>query len=116
MRAALRLLTNSPTIQGGAGLWKSSAPGVHVWRQPVRYDNYKSPHGPQYKIKPHVFGMDAGKGYYYASIAAGFGVAAGTFAIMFFDSVPKVKEDILKKVPFIASFYTTEIAPEDNPF
>lgn len=54
--------------------------------------------------------------YSSASIAAGFGVAAGTFAIMFFDSVPKVKEDILKKVPFIASFYTTEIAPEDNPF
>ena len=49
-------------------------------------------------------------------MAAGFGVAAGTFAIMFFDAVPKVKEDILKKVPFLASFYTTEIAPEDNPF
>lgn len=35
---------------------------------------------------------------------------------MFFDAVPKVKQDILEKIPFIASFYHTEVAPEDNPF
>ena len=59
---------------------------------------------------------DTNIAFYSGTMAAGFGVAAGTFAIMFFDAVPKVKEDILKKVPFLASFYTTEIAPEDNPF
>ncbi|KAF2216300.1 hypothetical protein CERZMDRAFT_89856 [Cercospora zeae-maydis SCOH1-5] len=116
MRPALRLLNTSPTLQGGAGLWKSGAPGTHVWRQPVKVNSYKSPYGPQYKVKPHVFGVDAGKGYYYGTLAAGFGVAAGTFAIMFFDAVPKVRQDILEKVPFIASFYHKEIPPEDNPF
>jgi hypothetical protein len=41
---------------------------------------------------------------------------AGTFAIFFFDAVPKVKQDILSKVPIIGDFYINEIPPEDNPF
>ena len=46
----------------------------------------------------------------------GFGASAGVFALFFFDGVPRVRKDILQKVPFIGDFFVHEIAPEDNPF
>lgn len=47
---------------------------------------------------------------------AGFGVVAGIFALFFFDGVPKVKKDIMQKIPLIGDYFVDEIAPEDNPF
>jgi Ubiquinol-cytochrome-c reductase complex subunit (QCR10) len=52
----------------------------------------------------------------YGAIAAGFGVAAGSFAIFFFGEIPKVRKDILQKVPVIGDYFIREIPPEDNPF
>jgi hypothetical protein len=49
-------------------------------------------------------------------LAAGFGGAAGFFALFFFAEVPKVRDDIMKKIPILDKFFTVEIAPEDNPF
>lgn len=49
-------------------------------------------------------------------LAGGFGGVAGFFALFFFAEVPKVRDDIMKKVPVLSSFFTKEIAPEDNPF
>lgn len=49
-------------------------------------------------------------------IGAAFGASAGIFALFFFDGIPRVQTDILQKVPFLAPFYTNEVAPEDNPF
>lgn len=46
----------------------------------------------------------------------GFGAAAGIFALFFFDGVPKVRKDIMQKIPYIGSFYDNEVPPEDNPF
>lgn len=48
--------------------------------------------------------------------AAGFGAVAGIFAIFFFAEVPRVREDIMKKVPVLGNYFKVEIAPEDNPF
>lgn len=52
----------------------------------------------------------------YGWIASGFGVAAGVFALFFFDEVPKVRNDIVTKIPYIGDHYVREVAPEDNPF
>lgn len=49
-------------------------------------------------------------------LAAGFGGVAGFFALFFFAEVPKVRDDIMKKIPILDKFFTHEIPPEDNPF
>jgi hypothetical protein len=48
--------------------------------------------------------------------AGSFGAVAGIFALFFFAEVPKVRTDIMQKVPIIGSYFVVEIAPEDNPF
>ncbi|EME85800.1 uncharacterized protein MYCFIDRAFT_88444 [Pseudocercospora fijiensis CIRAD86] len=116
MRATWRLRNTIPSLEGGAGLWRSGAPGTHPWRKPVKYDTFKSQYGPQYKIAKHIYGVDARKAMYLGSVAGALGLAAGVGAIFFLDSVPKVKHDILSKLPFIGGYFVTEIPPEDNPF
>lgn len=44
------------------------------------------------------------------------GGALGFAALWFFAEVPKVRDDIFKKIPVLDKFFTKEIAPEDNPF
>lgn len=48
--------------------------------------------------------------------AGAFGAAAGIFALFFFGEVPKVRNDILQKVPIVGPYFHREVAPEDNPF
>jgi hypothetical protein len=48
--------------------------------------------------------------------AGSFGAVAGIFALFFFAEVPKVRTDIMQKVPILGSYFVVEIAPEDNPF
>ena len=48
------------------------------------------------------------------SIAAGFGVALGSGALFIFGEVPRVRNDILRKLPFFDTYYDRRIAPEDN--
>ncbi|KAF7504230.1 hypothetical protein GJ744_002552 [Endocarpon pusillum] len=72
--------------------------GVDTWTQRPSYTAYKSPYGPV------------------GTIAAGFGASAGIFALFFFAEVPKVRNDILSKMPFIGDYYVREVPPEDNPF
>ncbi|CAG8946967.1 unnamed protein product [Penicillium salamii] len=48
------------------------------------------------------------------SILAGFGVAAGTGALFIFGEVPRVRNDILRQLPFFDTYYDRTIAPEDN--
>lgn len=49
-------------------------------------------------------------------LAGGFGGVAGFFALFFFAEVPKVRDDIMLKIPYINKYFVKEIAPEDNPF
>lgn len=48
------------------------------------------------------------------AIASGFGVSAGIFALFFFGEVPRVRKDILQKVPIIGPYFVREVPPEDN--
>ena len=41
---------------------------------------------------------------------------AGTAVLFFLDGVPRVKKDILQKLPLIGSYFVDYVPPEDNPF
>ncbi|KAL1862017.1 GABA/polyamine transporter [Paecilomyces lecythidis] len=53
---------------------------------------------------------------YSGTIGATFGVSAGIFALFFFGEVPRVRNDILQKVPVLGEYFDRSIPPEDNPF
>ncbi|KAK5115145.1 hypothetical protein LTR62_001842 [Meristemomyces frigidus] len=80
------------------------------------YQSFKSKFGPDYKIGQHIGGFNIPLVTRLATIGGGMGVAAGIFALFFFDGVPRVQRDILQKIPFIGEFYKHEVPPEDNPF
>ncbi|EUC36295.1 hypothetical protein COCCADRAFT_88618 [Bipolaris zeicola 26-R-13] len=80
------------------------------------YKAYRSPFGPQYTIPKNYHGITVGTVARYGTLAAGFGGVAGFFALFFFAEVPKVRDDIMKKIPVLDKFFTHEIPPEDNPF
>ncbi|KNG50406.1 cytochrome b-c1 complex subunit 10 [Stemphylium lycopersici] len=70
----------------------------------------------RYTIAKNYHGLTVGTAAKYGALAAGFGGVAGFFALFFFAEVPKVRDDIMKKIPVLDKFFTHEIPPEDNPF
>ncbi|KAF2723185.1 hypothetical protein K431DRAFT_243804 [Polychaeton citri CBS 116435] len=90
--------------------------GLQPWRQKPSYETFKSQYGPKYKVAPNFHGISAGRAVRFGITASGFGVVAGAVALFFLNDVPRVRHDILEKVPFIGGFYHKEVAPEDNPF
>jgi len=89
---------------------------LRVYGPQPTYETYKSPYGPKTKHVPNLMGLSPVKAYRYGTIAAGFGISAGIFALFFFGEVPKVRKDILSKMPVIGEYFIHEIPPEDNPF
>ncbi|KUL84024.1 hypothetical protein ZTR_07122 [Talaromyces verruculosus] len=77
---------------------------------------YRSPYGPQYTVATHWHGITLPKLAKAGTIAGGFGVAAGLFAVFFFGEVPRVRKDVLQKLPFFDKYLDRTIPPEDNPF
>ncbi|GFF49620.1 hypothetical protein IFM58399_10199 [Aspergillus lentulus] len=77
---------------------------------------YRSPFAPKYYVPAHFGGVSVNMATKYATIASTFGVAAGTFALFFFGEVPRVRNDILRKVPFLDEYFDRSIPAEDNPF
>ncbi|KAI1334437.1 ubiquinol-cytochrome-c reductase complex subunit-domain-containing protein [Xylariaceae sp. FL0016] len=80
------------------------------------YPNYKSPYGPKYHYQPNVAGFTLKQ-------ATGVGFKAGAmggvalFAVIYYASgIPRVKRDILQKVPFIGGYFINEVPASDNPF
>jgi len=61
-------------------------------------------------------GISVGKALRYGWLASGFGVATGVFAIFFFSDIPRVRIDIMQRIPVIGDYWVKEIPPEDNPF
>ncbi|KAH7089492.1 ubiquinol-cytochrome-c reductase complex subunit-domain-containing protein [Paraphoma chrysanthemicola] len=90
------------------------SPAAVSMRSP--YKAYRSPFGPQYSIAKNYHGITARSVVKFGALAGGFGGVAGFFALFFFAEVPKVRDDIMKKVPVLGDFFVKEIAPEDNPF
>jgi len=90
--------------------------GVQTWTQLPAYKSYKSPYGPNYKIPYNFHGIDVTKATRFGVTAASFGAVAGFFALYFFSEVPKVRKDIMQKLPLIGDSFIREIPPSDNPF
>ncbi|KAF1961493.1 hypothetical protein CC80DRAFT_488751 [Byssothecium circinans] len=80
------------------------------------YQTFRSQFGPQYKIQPNYHGITAHHLVKYGRLAAGFGGVAGFFALFFFAEVPRVRDDIMLKIPVLGDYFRNEIPPEDNPF
>ncbi|KAJ8112848.1 hypothetical protein ONZ43_g5292 [Nemania bipapillata] len=90
-----------------------------VFQSPIlraQYPAYKSPYGPKYQYQPHVAGWSAKQ-------LTGLGIKSGAFggvalfAVIFFASgIPRVKQDILQKIPFIGDSFIKVIPASDNPF
>ncbi|EOD42967.1 putative cytochrome b-c1 complex subunit 10 protein [Neofusicoccum parvum UCRNP2] len=92
-------------------LQHTGARGMQPWAVRPGYSTYKSPFGPKPASADDMF-PPASSG----TTAAGFGVAAGVFALFFFAEVPRVREDVTKKIPGLHDYFDVKIAPEDNPF
>ncbi|KAG9534491.1 hypothetical protein KCU61_g9291, partial [Aureobasidium melanogenum] len=90
--------------------------GMQPWVSLPNYKAYQSKYGPNYKIGTNFHGIDIRRARAFATMGAGFGAAAGLFALFFFADIPRVRKDIMQKVPFIGSHFIREVAPEDNPF
>ncbi|GAW26014.1 putative alpha- glucosyltransferase alg-10 protein [Rosellinia necatrix] len=90
-----------------------------VFQTPIRraqYPTYKSPYGPKYHYQPNVAGWSVGQLTKLGVTSGAFGGVA-LFAVIFFASgIPRVKTDILQKVPFIGNHFINEIPASDNPF
>ncbi|KAK5939792.1 hypothetical protein PMZ80_008174 [Knufia obscura] len=98
---------------GGSGAGRTP---LQTYAPQPTYNTYISPFGPKTKHIPNFMGLSPRRAYTYGTIGAGFGIATATFALFFFGEVPKVRNDILSKLPFIGEYYVREIPPEDNPF
>ncbi|KAK4982879.1 hypothetical protein LTR66_009051 [Elasticomyces elasticus] len=89
-----------PTLlrRAGYGTQFEGHHGMQPWAVRPDYKTYQSPYGPN------------------GITASGFGAAAGIFALFFFSDVPKVRKDIMVKLPVVGEHFVKEIPPEDNPF
>ncbi|KAI2624763.1 ubiquinol-cytochrome-c reductase complex subunit-domain-containing protein [Xylaria nigripes] len=77
---------------------------------------YKSPYGPKYNFQPNVAGWTIKQMTSIGMKAGAFGGVA-LFAVIFFASgIPRVREDILQKLPFIGHRFIHKIPASDNPF
>lgn len=47
-------------------------------------------------------------------ILGGFGLPAAAGLLLFFGEVPRVRNDILQRIPVLGPYWRREIAPEDN--
>ncbi|KAI0995510.1 hypothetical protein K3495_g12669 [Podosphaera aphanis] len=81
-----------------------------------RYTTYKSPYGPKYTVQPNIAGFTIKQATRLGMTLGAFGGVAGFFALFFLGGVPRVKHDILEKIPGIGKYFVNEIPPSDNPF
>ncbi|KAL4910455.1 hypothetical protein BDW74DRAFT_145085 [Aspergillus multicolor] len=75
-----------------------------------------SPLAGRFTPASHVGGFTINDATKFGGIAATFGVSAGLFALFLFGEVPRVRKDILQKLPFFDTYLDRTVAPEDNPF
>jgi len=80
------------------------------------FSEYKSPYAPNIQIHRNFHGIDARLARIYGTTGIAFAGVAGFFALFFFSDLPRVRKDIMQKIPFIGERYVREIPASDNPF
>ncbi|KAL3417073.1 hypothetical protein PVAG01_11496 [Phlyctema vagabunda] len=80
------------------------------------YTTYKSPYGPKYTVPAHVGGWTAKSFTRLGFTLGGFGGVAGFFALFFFSDIPRVRRDIMLKIPIVGDYFIKDTHPADNPF
>ncbi|KAF2199449.1 hypothetical protein GQ43DRAFT_398716 [Delitschia confertaspora ATCC 74209] len=110
--------SRNPAAVGGGpvGTGFSGHRGLQPWTVREAYKAYQSPYGPKYKQQFNFHGITKQHAIRFGTMAGSFGAVAGIFALFFFAEVPKVRDDIMIKVPIIGEYFEKKIAPEDNPF
>ncbi|KAG4433855.1 hypothetical protein IFR05_010673 [Cadophora sp. M221] len=78
------------------------------------YASYRSPYGPKYKLQPNFHGWTFKHATKLGMTLGAFGGVAGVFAVFFFAEVPKVRNDIMVKVPIIGQHFVKDIPASDN--
>ncbi|TVY31437.1 hypothetical protein LOCC1_G008686, partial [Lachnellula occidentalis] len=90
--------------------------GVLPATGPRSYTSYKSPYGPKYSFQPNLNGITLKSATRLGMTLGAFGGVAGVFALFFFSDIPKVRNDIMIKLPVIGDHFVKEIPASDNPF
>ncbi|KAJ9618489.1 hypothetical protein H2203_009086 [Taxawa tesnikishii (nom. ined.)] len=102
--------------QAQFGMQHEGHHGMQPWAVRPDYKAYQSKYGPNYRTAANFHGIDLRRATKFGVTAAGFGGVAGIFALFFFGDVPRVRKDILSRIPGIGGYFVREIPPEDNPF
>ncbi|KAI1470562.1 ubiquinol-cytochrome-c reductase complex subunit-domain-containing protein [Daldinia caldariorum] len=80
------------------------------------YPSYKSPYGPKYHYQPHVGGYTFKQIARLGLRASAFGGVALFGVIYYASGIPRVKKDILQKIPFLGGYFIDHVPASDNPF
>ncbi|TVY25372.1 hypothetical protein LHYA1_G006585 [Lachnellula hyalina] len=91
-----------------------SSTGISPVTGPRSYSSYKSPYGPKYKFQPNVMGFTIKSAAKLGVTLGAFGGVAGVFALFFFSDIPRVRHDIMIKLPVIGDHFVREIPASDN--
>ncbi|CAL5869619.1 uncharacterized protein PFLUO_LOCUS3849 [Penicillium psychrofluorescens] len=91
-----------------------SSESANMFTPTLRRAAAQASFGPKYYIPRHVGGMSLSTLTQAGTLAGSFGVAAGVFAVFFFGEVPRVRKDILQKIPGLDTYFDRTVAPEDN--
>ncbi|KAG6031185.1 hypothetical protein E4U41_007659 [Claviceps citrina] len=88
-----------------------------VYPTPVRAAEFKSAYGPKYAFQPNLKGWNKTTMYRAALRATPFSGAVAVGLFFYVSGIPRVKEDVLQKLPFLGRYFVKqEINPQDNPF
>ncbi|KEY68113.1 hypothetical protein S7711_05522 [Stachybotrys chartarum IBT 7711] len=79
-----------------------------------RASEFKSAYGPKYVFQPHYYGLSSTNLLRLGLKSAGFAGALGAGALYFASGIPRIQQDILMKIPFLAGYYVKEVHPADN--
>ncbi|RCI10634.1 hypothetical protein L249_4466 [Ophiocordyceps polyrhachis-furcata BCC 54312] len=79
--------------------------------------NFKSAYGPKYQHQANIHGWNKTALMRIGIRAGMYGGAAGVAALLFVSGIPRVRTDIMERIPFVGHFFVKEPAnPADNPF
>ncbi|RDA89660.1 hypothetical protein CP533_3905 [Ophiocordyceps camponoti-saundersi (nom. inval.)] len=82
-----------------------------------RAPSFKSAYGPKYQHQPNIHGWNKTAVMRICLRTGMYGGAAGVAALLFVSGIPRVRTDIMERIPFVGHFFVKEpVNPADNPF